>query len=230
MKRVLSALTPLLFSAVCVGAEEVNLAVLHKIKAEAFQGSQVMDHLFYLTDVNGPRLTASPGFQAAADWATARLSGWGLASVKQETWGRFGRSWSLKRFSAHMTAPTYAPLLGMPKAWSSGTNGAVSGEVVSAPLFESWQDEERGDLLKLRAHVQQFIEQQKGKLAGKVVLIEPLRELPLPSEAPSKRLDDAKLAELATAPEPFKAPSYERPLLGLPGEPKRREQDRKSVV
>jgi hypothetical protein len=33
------------------GAEDVDLAVVHRIKAEAFQGSQVMDHLFYLTDV-----------------------------------------------------------------------------------------------------------------------------------------------------------------------------------
>jgi hypothetical protein len=123
-----------------------------------------------------------------------------------------------------MTAPTYAPLLGMPKAWSSGTKGPVSGEVVSAPLFESWQDEEREDLPKLRAHVQKFMEQQKGKLAGRVVLIEPLRELRPPSEAPSKRLDDAKLAELAAAPDPFKPPSYDRPLLGLPDDPKRRDQ------
>jgi carboxypeptidase Q len=224
-------LTPLLLLAcgASAPAEEVDLGVVHRIKAEAFQNSQVMEHLFWLTDVNGPRLTASPGFQAAADWAVTRLSAFGLTNVKQEPWGRFGRSWALRRFSAHMTAPVYAPLLGMPKAWSSGTNGPASGNVVAAPLFESWEDADREDLPRLKAHVLRFIEQQRGKLNGKVVLIEPWRELPLPTEPPSRRYDDAKLAELATAPEPFKPPSYERPLPGLPADPRKREQLRASL-
>jgi len=214
----------LLAAAAAAAADDVDLAVVHRIKAEAFRNSQVMDHLFALTDANGPRLTASPGFQAAADWAVARLSGFGLANVRQETWGRFGRSWSLRRFSAHMTAPTYAPLLGMPKAWCSGTNGPTSGDVVAAPLFESWEDGDREDLAKLKARIARFIEQQRGKLAGKVVLIEPVRELPLPTEPASRRLDEAKLAELSMAPEPFKPPVIERPLARLPADPKRREE------
>jgi hypothetical protein len=50
-------------------AEEVDLAVVHRIKSEAFANGRVMDHLFFLTDVGGPRLTASPGERQAADWA-----------------------------------------------------------------------------------------------------------------------------------------------------------------
>ncbi|HLE22289.1 MAG TPA: peptidase M28, partial [Vicinamibacteria bacterium] len=49
--------------------ENVDLSVIHRIKEEAFQRSQVMDNLFYLTDVHGPRLSFSPGYAAAADWA-----------------------------------------------------------------------------------------------------------------------------------------------------------------
>ena len=75
--------------------ERVDLDAVHRIKQEAIQGSQVMDHLFQLTDVNGPRLTGSPGFKRAADWAVARLQGWGLAGARLEGWGRFGRGWSL---------------------------------------------------------------------------------------------------------------------------------------
>jgi len=44
-----------------IAQENVNLDVVHRIRAEALQNSKVMDHLFYLTDVNGPRLTNSPG-------------------------------------------------------------------------------------------------------------------------------------------------------------------------
>ena len=41
--------------------EKVDLGMLHRIKTEAFgANSRVMDTLFYLTDVYGPRLTGSP--------------------------------------------------------------------------------------------------------------------------------------------------------------------------
>ena len=50
-------------------AQTVDLSPLYRIKQEAFQNSQVMDHLFYLTDVYGPRLTGSPGYRQAAEWA-----------------------------------------------------------------------------------------------------------------------------------------------------------------
>ena len=60
--------------------ERADLEVVHRIKQEASRGSQVMDHLFALTDANGPRLTGSPGFKRAADWAVGRLQGWGSAT------------------------------------------------------------------------------------------------------------------------------------------------------
>lgn len=203
--------------------ETVDLATMHRIKREALEASKVMDHMFYLTDRNGPRLTGSPGFQAAAEWAVARLREWGLVA-RLEPWGGFGRPWSLRRFSAHMKEPVYAPLGGVPKAWSGGTHGPVTGEVVSAPLFETWEDEDRWDLPKLRARIRKYTEEQKGRLAGKIVLIEPARELPQPAEPDSQRYDDAKLASIGAAPEPFALPAIEWPLKRLPGDPKKRGQ------
>ena len=32
-----------------------------------------MDHLFYLTDINGPRLSGSPQYQKAAEWTVNQL-------------------------------------------------------------------------------------------------------------------------------------------------------------
>src|SRR5712691_6952241 len=69
-------------------ADHVDLGVMHRIKVEAFQG-QVMDHLFWLTDVNGPRLTGSPGLRTAADWAVRSLKSWGAARAEIEPWGTF---------------------------------------------------------------------------------------------------------------------------------------------
>src|SRR5580658_9590036 len=76
--------------------ERTDYNLIHQIKQEAFEHSQVMNHLERLTDRYGPRLTASPEFDEAAAWAIARMKSWGLANVHTESWGPFGRSWSLK--------------------------------------------------------------------------------------------------------------------------------------
>ena len=205
-------------------AEDVDLSVVHRIKQEAFQNAKVMDHLFFLTDVGGPRLTASPGQRAAADWAVARLKSWGIESARSEPWGRFGRSWRLERFSAHQLTPSYAPLHGIPLAWSGGTRGPVRAEVVMAPVFESFEDGLRGDPAKVAARVQEYATRQRGKLAGRIVLMEPLREL-APATAPAvTRLDDAELAKLAAAPEPQTLVPLEWPITKLPDDPKQRQR------
>jgi len=70
-------------SSICAGStaqapEPVDLTVLHQIKSQAFQHSQVMDTLFYLSDVYGPRITDSPNHKAAAEWIMKRLESYGL--------------------------------------------------------------------------------------------------------------------------------------------------------
>ncbi|MGH9785666.1 MAG: M28 family peptidase, partial [Terriglobia bacterium] len=73
MKKFALAGVGILLISVSVGIAQrsgdgPDLAVVHRIRQEALTKSQVMQHLFYLTDVHGPRLTNSPGFNAAADW------------------------------------------------------------------------------------------------------------------------------------------------------------------
>ena len=85
-----------------------------------------MDHVGWLSDVYGPRLTGSPGFKQAADWAVKRLGEWGLANAKTEKW-KFGKGWSLTRFQAHLLEPQRQPLIGYPKAWTPSTKGLVTG-------------------------------------------------------------------------------------------------------
>lgn len=133
--------------------ENVDLTVVNRIKSEAFDNSKVMDHLFWLTDVHGPRLTGSPNFQAAADWAVKRLSEYGLAA-KEERWGPFGQGWASKLFEAHIIEPQYQPLIGVPLAWTASTNGSIMAEPILAPI------ETEADFDKY-----------KGKLKGKVVML-----------------------------------------------------------
>ena len=88
-------LAPLL--SVAQQTEKVDLNTIHRIKEEALgRNSKVMDHMFYLTDVNGPRLNNSKGYRAAGEWAVKRLKEYGLANVHLEKWGPFGKGWNLE--------------------------------------------------------------------------------------------------------------------------------------
>ena len=63
-----SALVGLVLLSVTLPAQEdVDLEVVHRIRQEAFEHSEVMDHLFQLVDVHGPRITGLLGFQFIQD-------------------------------------------------------------------------------------------------------------------------------------------------------------------
>ena len=159
MKRRLACLLGLLLLValvVPIGAqmqvqERVDLDAIFKIKDEGFQRSQVMEIMSYLTDVYGPRLTGSPQIKAAGEWARKKMMEWELVNVNLETWGPFGRGWSNERFSAMATSPDTFQIIGYPKAWTPGTNGAVTGDVVMAIInTDADMDKLRGKLRRCR--------------------------------------------------------------------------------
>ena len=179
--------------------DDKSLEVVGKIKAEAFDRSQVMETLEYLTDQYGPRLTASPEFQQAADWALGRMKGYGLSNVHAEPWGPFGRSWSLQDAALDMMSPRYSHLVSAPLAWSSPTQGAQTADVVYAPIHLPGN---RFDLDKSKAAFKEYQAEWKGKLRSKIVLITEAKA-PKPSTNPLfRRYTAAELAELAQAPTP----------------------------
>ena len=61
--------------------ENINQDVMNQIRKEGLQNSKVMDIAFHLTDASGPRLTASPGFMSAANYAKDQLTQWGLVNA-----------------------------------------------------------------------------------------------------------------------------------------------------
>jgi hypothetical protein len=202
--------------------DKPDLTVVHRIKQEAYARSQVMDNLFWITDANGPRLTNSPGYRAASEWAVKTLKTWGGQNVHLEKWGRFGRGWSFNRFNISLQQPTYAPLVGAPKAWSGGTNGPVSAEVVFAPVFTREDRDLRWDLDRTAAHIAKYADAYRGKLKGKIVLVSEERELELPKDSVGSRYDDPKLGKEATAVEPMPPVKWEWPLTRVPADDKKR--------
>jgi carboxypeptidase Q len=166
---------------------------IERIKDEGLNRSQVMQTLGYLSDVIGPRLTASPGMKRSNEWTRDQLMKWGLQNAHLEAWGPFGRGWSLKRFSAQVTEPLDIPLIAYPKAWSPATDGRINAQVV----YVDAKDE---------TELQRF----KGKLKGVIVLNGRMRDVKAHFEAPGTRLDEKELLSLADAPEP--RPGARRPV------------------
>ena len=54
-------------------SENIDRNVMEKIRNEGFQNSKVMDIAFHLTEISGPRVTNSPGFMRAANYAKDQL-------------------------------------------------------------------------------------------------------------------------------------------------------------
>jgi carboxypeptidase Q len=162
--------------------EAIDLDAVYRIKDEGLQHSKVMDIESYLTDVYGPRLTGSPNIKEAADWAQKTMRDWGLANVHLETWP-FGRGWQNQRFVALAVTPRAYPLIGYPKAWTPGTNGAVTGEAVIAVI-----DDEKD------------FDTYRGKLRGKFVLSSAMREVAPLFLPPGHRYTDEELTDLARQP------------------------------
>jgi hypothetical protein len=128
-----------------------------RIRAEAFEHSQVMDTAFWLTDRYGPRLNGSVEFEEAGEWAMTRLRGFGAVNVRKERFAA-GPGWSLNRFHATLVAPRVMPIIAIPKAWSAGTRGTVTAAVVRASIMNE-QDAAR----------------YRGRLRDKIVLAQPAR-------------------------------------------------------
>src|SRR5437870_13431583 len=116
-KLTTAALVICLLTLASAQSEKLDYAAIGKIRDEGLHRTQVMDHISWLSDVYGPRLTGSPAIQQASEWAMKKFGEWGLANVHQERW-KFGRGWSLVRFSAMMLEPQPQPIIGYPREWS----------------------------------------------------------------------------------------------------------------
>jgi carboxypeptidase Q len=166
-------------------AEKVDLDAVYKIKDEGFQRSKVMEIESWLTDVYGPRLTNSTGFRKAGDWAVKEMTSWGLANVKLQPFGPFGRGWTNDKFYMMATTPGGSfPVIGYPTAWSASTEGLASGDAVLAVL-DTPED----------------LATWKGKLKGKFVLSQATPDVAPSFDPLARRYTDDQLRDLEREPD-----------------------------
>ena len=182
-----------------------------RIRDEGMNRSQVMQTLSYLSDVIGPRLTASPNAKRANEWTRDRLTSWGLQNGHLEAWGPFGRGWTLKRFSAQITEPQDIPLIAYPKAWSPGIKvmpamaaiaPAKGKQKMMAPAAPQPSSVVTADVIYLDARNEADLEKYKGQLKGKIVLISPTVEVKALFDPLGARRDEKNLLALANANPP----------------------------
>ena len=184
MKKQL--LMGLLFSAIAAplfAQDTPDPVITQKIRDEGLNKSQVMDIAFHLTDVSGPRLAGSPGLKRAQDWAVSALKGWGIVNATREPWGKFGKGWEVEKNYAAITVPYYHAVIAIPKAWTAGTNGPITGDVV---------------VIKVDTIID--LDKYKGTLKGKIVMLDAATQLaPNFTRADAARYTDEELDAMAKA-------------------------------
>ncbi len=165
-----------------VAQEAVDLGVIEQIREEGLERSQMDAMAMYMTDVIGPRLTASPGIRRAREWLAEKMREFGLENVNIEPYGEFGRGWSREEYSGRILTPYVQPLHAQPAAWTGSTNGTVSGPVVIVSA-DSVAD----------------LEQYRGQLQNAWVMVDSARDIEPEFEQWDRRYD---VETLLTPPEP----------------------------
>ncbi|MCK5944089.1 MAG: M28 family peptidase [Planctomycetes bacterium] len=144
---------------------------------EGLERSEVMEHLSWLCDVYGPRVTGSPNLRKAQQWSARRFRKMGMSPTLEE-WGPFGRGWRCEHVSMAVVGDNPWPVIAYAKAWSPGLDGRVEADVVHVASMTAEE---------LRA----------ADLDGKVVLLAPMRPVSEPFDGVSQRHDSESLLRLA---------------------------------
>src|SRR6478735_11903943 len=141
--------------------EKVDKDIQWKIRREAMDNSQIMHTMHFLTDVYGPRLTGSPNLKAAQDWIVKETTRWGLKNAHLEPWSFGHPGWVNERLSVHAISPFEDSLVTEALAWTPGTNGPVSAQVVQlmTPVSPT------KDVLT------KFFAENSAKVKGKIVMV-----------------------------------------------------------
>ena len=175
----------------------VDYEMIDRIRDEGLNRSQVMDHMFYITEMYGPRLANSPVYDQAANWARDSFESWGSDVVaKLEPYGPIGLGWECRYVSVHMREPQYQPFIAYAVRPTRGTNGKISSDVVFVNTREIYSE---SDLRKY-----------SGKLRDKIVFTQPLRDVeplfePLAVRLSQEELDYMAEIDLEDGPPPLRS-------------------------
>jgi hypothetical protein len=179
-----------------------------RIRSEEAEHSQIMPTLHALTDRYGPRLTGSPNHEAAAKWAVKQLTAWGFRNARLEPWDFGHPGWLNERAAGYIVAPVHENLKFEVLAWTPSTKGTVTGSAVEIvvprgpeipPAAEGGGG--RGGRggpqyqQPTQAELTQWMEANKAKVKGKLVLVGKAAVIPVSFAPPQLRRDDAQVKQ-----------------------------------
>ena len=163
--------------------ESLDLNTYNAIREEGLEHSHVMDYAGALADGIGPRLTGSPNMAKANAWTRDQLTKMGCVNAHLEDWGEFGMGWQQLNTWVRMTEPDTAVFVAQAAPWSPSTNGPVTAQALSVVIND------KSDIGKY-----------KGRLSGKIVLLGPMRDVPVPGKPLFARYTDKELKDLESLP------------------------------
>ncbi len=163
--------------------ENVDLDMYQRIRQEGLQHSHVMEYASALSDDIGPRLTGSPNMAKANAWTRDQFTAMGCTNAHLEDWGEFGMGWQQLNTWVRMTSPDIAVFIAQAAPWSPATNGPLSAVAIYVNIQED-----------------KDFDQYKGKLAGKIVMLGEMRDVPPVDKALFSRYTDKELEDLAQYP------------------------------
>src|ERR1035441_6715673 len=201
MRRLLAALV---LSCLVFAQETADQNVNARIRSEEAAHSQIMHTLHMLTDRYGPRLAGSPNYEAAAKWAAATLTDWGLKNAHLEPWDFGHAGWLNERAAGYLVAPVQDTLTFEVLGWTPSSNGTAAGgagegtppqgppaagrgapaPVTVTPAQTQWPTKEE---------MTQWLETNRTKVKGKIVLVGKATTIPVDFTAPVKRRDDDQI-------------------------------------
>jgi carboxypeptidase Q len=157
--RVLCCLSVALVLWTSVTAEEGRIVgktaaeIDQQIISEVKERNEVLKNLSHLSDVIGPRMTGSANLKKANDWAAEKFKSYGLENVKLEPY-TIPATWERGFARMKMTEPHTRWLTVASRAWTPGTQGKLSGELVFIP----------------QGITQEALNKHKGKLKNAIVM------------------------------------------------------------
>ncbi len=150
-----------------------------QIRKEGMENSKIMRTMHYLSDVFGPRLTASPNHKASAEWAAKEMTSWGFANAALEPWDFGHPGWINESASGFIKSPVSDSLVFEVLAWTPGTKKKVTAPAFHVVLPVRPTQEE------MTAYLNSIREQVKDR----IVLVGRTAAIPVNFNPPPKRIN-----------------------------------------
>jgi carboxypeptidase Q len=209
MKKLFLALSA---ASVLLAQEKVDEATTARFRSEELEKSKIMHTLHMLTDRYGPRVTGTPNHEAAAKWAVAEMTAWGMKNGHLEPWDFNRAGWLNESAMGYIVAPVRENLKFEVLAWTPSTSGTVNASSIQivppqGPLAPVAEDGGRGGrggggggrggaparLGPTKDEMDQWVAATKDKLRGKIVLVGKAAVIPVNFDPPAKRRSDEQV-------------------------------------